>query len=158
MTSSRDERNEMRDSDRPGLIYGSDGSIIGEKSMSDAEFLAPLLSSSESDFPVGSQVTQPGYAGVFTVTGFWRGYAVLRHVLGTTHKAPLSELTIEPDPESFDGGDGVVDSLFYVEVNTGRGWRKVRGAEGGPWSTFGRADRLAKARERLGRRSSSSEG
>jgi hypothetical protein len=30
-----------------GLIYGSDGSIIGEKSMSDREFLAELLHEGE---------------------------------------------------------------------------------------------------------------
>ena len=38
-------------SDNPGLMYGSDGQIIGEKTMSDQEFLAPLLTTGYSVEP-----------------------------------------------------------------------------------------------------------
>lgn len=53
-------------------------------------------------------------------------------------------------------GGGV--SVFVVQVWNGRAWRKVRGLEGGPWSKRDRAVRVAEARERAERRSSSTEG
>lgn len=47
---------------------------------------------------------------------------------------------------------------FVVQAWNGRTWRKVRGAEGGPWTTFDRAKRIADARQNAKRRPSSTEG
>lgn len=47
---------------------------------------------------------------------------------------------------------------YVVEVLTARGWRKVRGSEGGPWRTLDRAQRVATYRENAERRESSTEG
>lgn len=38
-------------------------------------------------------------------------------------------------------------TVYVVEVRTRGQWRKVRGAEGGPWNTRDRAERIAEARE-----------
>jgi hypothetical protein len=54
-----------------------------------------------------------------------------------------------------DSGSGLE---YVVEVLTGRGWRKVRGPEGGPWRTRDRAERIAQGREASDRRTSSTEG
>jgi hypothetical protein len=47
---------------------------------------------------------------------------------------------------------------YVIQVLSGGRWRKVRGAEGGPWVRRDRAERLASARERMPRRESSTEG
>jgi hypothetical protein len=47
---------------------------------------------------------------------------------------------------------------YVVEVYSNGHWRKVRGPEGGPWSTKDRAQRIADARERAERRESSTDG
>ena len=36
---------------------------------------------------------------------------------------------------------------YVVEVKSNGKWRKVRGGEGGPWSTYDRAERIARFRE-----------
>lgn len=51
-----------------------------------------------------------------------------------------------------------MQTVFIVQVWNGRVWRKVRGIEGGPWSLRSRAERIADARERAPRRTSSTEG
>jgi hypothetical protein len=47
---------------------------------------------------------------------------------------------------------------FVVQVYNGKRWAKVRGHEGGPWSTQDRAERIARSREAAERRESSTEG
>lgn len=49
-------------------------------------------------------------------------------------------------------------STYTVEVWNGRAWRKVRGAEGGPWLRQSRAERVARSRASAARRPSSTEG
>lgn len=49
-------------------------------------------------------------------------------------------------------------SGYVVQAWNGRTWRKVRGGEGGPWTTQQRAELIAAAREAAPRRSSSTEG
>jgi hypothetical protein len=46
-------------------------------------------------YPIGTLVTQTGYAGTFTVVGEWRGYPILEDERGITHHAPMSELKEE---------------------------------------------------------------
>jgi hypothetical protein len=48
--------------------------------------------------------------------------------------------------------------MFVVQVWNGKRWAKVRGGEGGPWSTRDRAERIATSRQAAERRSSSTEG
>jgi hypothetical protein len=47
-----------------------------------------------SELVAGDVVEQKGYDGTFVVTGEWRGYAVVESTTGTSHKAPLGELTL----------------------------------------------------------------
>jgi hypothetical protein len=49
-------------------------------------------------------------------------------------------------------------ATYVVQVFNGKRWVKVRGAEGGPWSTLSRAERIARGREDMPRRASSTEG
>lgn len=58
-------------------------------------------------------------------------------------------------PKSTQGDERVE---YVVEVMSGGKWRKKRGPEGGPWSTRGRAERIAEACEREERRTSSTAG
>lgn len=47
---------------------------------------------------------------------------------------------------------------YIVQALSNGKWRKVRGYEGGPWTLRSRAERCARLREALPRRSSSTEG
>jgi len=49
-------------------------------------------------------------------------------------------------------------TMYVVQVWNGKRWAKLRGGEGGPWSTRARAESIARNRERSPRRPSSTEG
>lgn len=85
--------------------------------------------------------------------------AVLEHRLtlipeGAPARAPYVErLAI------VQGAQRRASAEYVVEAQAEDGtWRKVRGCEGGPWNTQGRAERIAWGREAAPPRSSSSEG
>jgi hypothetical protein len=61
-------------------------------------------------------------------------------------------------PSPLERVNTAANTRFVVQVYNGKRWAKVRGHEGGPWSTRDRAERIARSREAAERRESSTEG
>lgn len=48
--------------------------------------------------------------------------------------------------------------MYVVQAWNGKRWAKVRGEEGGPWSRRARAECIARSRQNMQRRASSTDG